>query len=134
MLKVFSIDVYALLDLDATLSFVTPLVVKNFKIFPDILHETFIASNPVGESVVAKKVYNNCPIMFPNRVCYVDLVEHDMLDFDIILGMDWLHACFASIDCKTRVVSLTFQMNLLLSGKGEILFLEVLSLVYKHTK
>ncbi|KAG5587432.1 hypothetical protein H5410_047866 [Solanum commersonii] len=33
-----------------------------------------------------------------------DLVELDMVDFDVILGMDWLHACYASIDCRTRVV------------------------------
>ena len=41
----------------------------------------------MGESVVAKRVYRNCPIMLPNRVSYVDLVELDMLDFDVILGM-----------------------------------------------
>ena len=26
-----------------------------------------------------------------------------MLDFDVNLGMDWSHACFASIDCTTLV-------------------------------
>ena len=31
-----------------------------------------------------------------------------MLDFYIILGMDWLHECFASIDCRTRVVTFNF--------------------------
>ena len=31
-----------------------------------------------------------------------------MLDFDIILGMDLLHAYFASIDCRTRVVKFNF--------------------------
>ena len=31
-----------------------------------------------------------------------------MLDFDIIFGMDWLHACFESIDCRTRVVRFNF--------------------------
>lgn len=33
-----------------------------------------------------------------------NLVELDMVDFDVILGMDCLHACYASIDCRTRVV------------------------------
>ncbi len=37
-----------------------------------------------------------------------DLVEIDMVDFDVILGMDWLHACYASIDCRTRVVKFQF--------------------------
>lgn len=33
-----------------------------------------------------------------------DLVELEIVDFDIILGMDWLHACYTSIDCRARVV------------------------------
>ena len=31
-----------------------------------------------------------------------------MLDIDVILGMDWLHVFFASIDCTTRVVNFKF--------------------------
>ncbi|KAH0644044.1 hypothetical protein KY289_035018 [Solanum tuberosum] len=38
-----------------------------------------------------------------------DLVELDMVDFDVILGMDWLHACYASLDCRTRVVKFQFS-------------------------
>ena len=56
-LKVFSLDVYALLDPGATLSFVTPLVAKKFETLPDILHEPLVVSTPVGESVVAKRIY-----------------------------------------------------------------------------
>ena len=46
--------------------------------------------------------------MLPNRVTLVDLVELDMFDFYIILGMDWLHDCFALIDSRTRVVNFQF--------------------------
>ena len=60
------------------------------------------------KSVVAKRVYINFQIVFTNRVSYVDIVELDILDFDVILGMDWLHACFASIDCRTRLVMFNF--------------------------
>ena len=49
MLKVFSIDVYVLLDPSPTLSFVTPLVDKKFEILHNILHEPFLVSTPVGE-------------------------------------------------------------------------------------
>ena len=41
-----------------------------------------------------------------------------MLDFDVIFGMDWLHACFASIDCRTRVVRFQFQNEPVLEWKG----------------
>ena len=75
-------------------------------------------STPVGESVVAKRVYRNCPIMLPNSVSYVDLVELDMLDFDVILGMDWLHAYFASTDCRTRVMTFNFPNEPVVELKG----------------
>lgn len=38
----------------------------------------------------------------------VDLVELDMVDFDVILGMDWLHSCYATLDYKTRKVKFNF--------------------------
>ena len=74
---------------------------------------------PEGESVVAKRVYRNCPIMLPNRFSYVELVELDMFDFDFILGIDWLQACFALIDCRTRVVKFNFPNEPILEWKGK---------------
>ena len=71
------------------------------------MNEPFIVSTPVGESVVAKRLYRNCPILLPNRVTHVELVELYMFDCDVILGIDWLYAYMASIDCRTRVVILS---------------------------
>ena len=75
-------------------------------------------STLVGESVVTKSVYKNYPIMLPNRVSHADIVELDMIDFDIILRMDLLHACFASIDCRTRVVKFNIPNDPILEWKG----------------
>ena len=74
MLKLFFFDVYALLDLIATLSFVTPLVPMKFDILPDILDKPFSISTPVGSSVVVDKVYKGCPILYPNRFTLVDVI------------------------------------------------------------
>ena len=38
----------------------------------------------VGESVVAKRVHRNFPMMLPNRMTHVKLVEVDMVDFYFI--------------------------------------------------
>ncbi|WMV25219.1 hypothetical protein MTR67_018604 [Solanum verrucosum] len=38
-------------------------------------------------------------------------------DFDVILGMDWLPACFASIDCRTRIVKFQFPNEPILEWK-----------------
>ena len=51
----------------------------------------------------------NCPIILPNRVSYIELVELDMLEFVVILSMDGLHDYFASINCRTRVVKFNFH-------------------------
>ena len=33
-----------------------------------------------------------------------DLLELDMVDVDVILFMEWLHAYYVSIKCRTQVV------------------------------
>ena len=55
--------------------------------------------------------------MLANRVTHVELVEHYMVDFDVILGMDWLHDFFVSIDCRTRIVKFNFPNQLVLDWK-----------------
>lgn len=42
-----------------------------------------------------------------------------MVDFDVILHMDCLDTCYASIDCRTRLVKFQFQNKLILDQKGE---------------
>ena len=67
ILKILTLDVYALIDPGDTLSFVTPLVAKKFDVLPDILHEPFYVSTQVEESGVANRVYKNFPISLPEE-------------------------------------------------------------------
>ena len=108
ILQVFSIDFYALLDAGDTLLFVTSLVATKYDIPPDVLIEPFFAITLVGDFIMASRILGSRPISFPNKVTWVDFVEHDIVDFDVILITDWLHYFFASIDCRTRVVKLNF--------------------------
>lgn len=57
MFQVFSININALLDPDATLSFVTLLVALKFNMLPDVLNEIFSVSTLVDDSIISKKVY-----------------------------------------------------------------------------
>jgi len=88
MLKVFNSDVYALLDPEASLYFVTPYVAMNFDVLPEQLLEPFSVSTPVGESILPERVYRDCTIFVNHKSTMADLVELDMVDFDVILGMD----------------------------------------------
>uniref|UniRef100_M1DPF5 Gag-pol polyprotein n=1 Tax=Solanum tuberosum TaxID=4113 RepID=M1DPF5_SOLTU len=92
-------------DKGSKLSFATHYVVIRFDVSPEILSNPFKVSTPIGDSIVAKRVYKNCLVFVSHRVTHVDLGELDMLDFDVILGMDWIPAFFASIYCRTRLVT-----------------------------
>ncbi|GJV55441.1 retrotransposon protein, putative, ty3-gypsy subclass [Tanacetum coccineum] len=48
--------------------------------------------------------YVNCPLCFDDRIRPANLLPIHMLDFDVILGMDWLASHRATIDCYARTV------------------------------
>ncbi|XP_070053995.1 uncharacterized protein [Nicotiana tomentosiformis] len=48
-----------------------------------------------------------------------DLVELRMVDFDVIMGIDWLYSCFAKLDCQTRTVRLEFPNESVIEWKGD---------------
>ena len=50
-----------------------------------------------------------------------NLVELEMVDFDVILSMDWLHSCYALVDCRTRVFRFYFLDEQILKMKGSYL-------------
>ena len=74
----------------------------------------------MGVSVVVDRGYKCCLILLPNRVTLVDLIELDMIDFGVILGMHWFHACFSSIGCKIRIVQFQFPNEPIFEWKGGI--------------
>ncbi|WMV30071.1 hypothetical protein MTR67_023456 [Solanum verrucosum] len=71
---------------------------------PKKLSEPFSVSTLVSDRVIAKLVYINCPLTVSRKVLSADIVKLEMVDFDIILGMDWLHSYYASVYCRTRIV------------------------------
>ena len=85
--------VYALVDLGASLYFVTPYLAVDFRVSPKILVEPFSVSTLVGKTIIARRVYKNYPIMIFLKSTSTDLVELEMTNFDVILNMDWLHSC-----------------------------------------
>ena len=44
-----------------------------------------------------------------------------MVEFDVILGMDWLHSWYASVDCRTRIFHFQFPEEPILECKGSSL-------------
>ncbi|MDV3143947.1 MAG: hypothetical protein Q8763_02865 [Candidatus Phytoplasma australasiaticum] len=68
------------------------------------MHEPFSISTPVGESIRVERIYRDFLVSIYHRDTLANLIKLKMVDFDVILGMDWLHACYASVDYRTRNV------------------------------
>ena len=108
MIKVFTFDIYALLDPSASLYFLTPYVAMKFDIIPKQLLKPFTISTHVCDSIRAYKIYHDYVNSVNHKDTMVDLVELNMVDFDVLLNMDLFHACYALIDYRTRVVKFQF--------------------------
>ena len=44
-----------------------------------------------------------------------------MTDFDVILGMDWIHSYYTTVDCRNKIVQFQFMNEPVLEWKGSIL-------------
>ena len=75
MIKVLSFDVYAFLDPGVSLSFVTPYVANEFEVFLRNFVNPFFLSTHVGESILAERVYRDCPVSTNNKITMAELVE-----------------------------------------------------------
>ncbi|XP_070029308.1 uncharacterized protein [Nicotiana sylvestris] len=98
ILTVQSHDVYALIDLESSLSYVTPYIATSFGIEPEQLHEPFSVSILVGESIMVARIYRDYVVTVHGRDTMANLIELGMIDFDVIMGIDWLYSCFAKLD------------------------------------
>ncbi|XP_070045506.1 uncharacterized protein [Nicotiana tomentosiformis] len=108
MLTICSHYGYALIDPGTTLSCITPFVAGKFGIVPEILSDPFAVSTPVAESIIARRLYQGYTVSVRSHQTSADLVELEMLDFDAIMGMDWLAACYATIDCRAKIARFHF--------------------------
>lgn len=77
----------------------------NFNIVPKKLSKPFSVFIPI----LAEKIYYYCPVFVNCKSTMVNLVEFDMVDFDIIPDKDWLHASYTPVDCRTQVVNFQFS-------------------------
>ena len=108
MFQVFSTSINTLLDPGSVLSFVTPLLALTFDILPEVLHDPILFSRTLGENVRTDRVYKDCQVVISCKTICANLVELTMHDFDVIVGMEWIHSCYSCLDCLSRVVRFRF--------------------------
>ncbi|KAL0559002.1 hypothetical protein IC582_003591 [Cucumis melo] len=94
-----------LFDSGSSHSFISSAFVSHARLEVEPLHHVLSVSTPSGECMLSKEKVKACQIELAGHVIEVTLIILDMLDFDVILGMDWLAANHASIDCSRKEVT-----------------------------
>ena len=79
-----------------------------FEIFPEVLHDPIAVSTLLGGNVRIDRVYKDCLIVICGKTMCADLVELPMHDFYVILGIDWMHSCYASMVYRGKFLRFCF--------------------------
>ncbi|XP_075479449.1 uncharacterized protein LOC142520334 [Primulina tabacum] len=116
-----SVPAYALFDCGATHSFMFKRFAKKLRRKPDKLTEPFRIATPTSRAMETDEIYRDCEISINNQTFSADLIQLIMVDFDIILGMDWLARNNAVVDCKGKEVKLRTpnQEEVVFHGKSK---------------
>ncbi|XP_075080540.1 uncharacterized protein LOC142166033 [Nicotiana tabacum] len=101
---VCSFDALALIDLGSTHFYVSSYFALRFSRQPELLNDPFLVATPIGESLLAEYLYRACQIRVEGRDTLADLIVLDMINFDMLMGMDWLSSCYAIVDCHAKIV------------------------------
>ncbi|XP_070048998.1 uncharacterized protein [Nicotiana tomentosiformis] len=111
-------DASVLFDPGYTYSYVSSL----FSHFLDIPHEFLgthvYVSTPVGNSAIVDRVYRSCVVTLCGYETRADLLLLDMIDFEVILGMDWLSSYHDILDFHAKTVTLAMPELPRLEWKG----------------
>ncbi|XP_073133351.1 uncharacterized protein [Henckelia pumila] len=79
------------------------------RVLPDESISEFCVSLPSGEELKSSSVVRNCKVQMQSLVLCADFIVLKMVNFDAILGMDWLTWHEVIIDCKRKTVSVIDQ-------------------------
>ncbi|XP_077221967.1 uncharacterized protein LOC143855786 [Tasmannia lanceolata] len=103
-LSISSKNAHTLFDSGSTHSFVSPKFAKHLNIPLQKLDLELSVKIPGGNSLITSGVYRACSVDICGRNLSVDLISLPILDFDVILGMDWLTLNHANIDYYKKEV------------------------------
>ncbi|XP_070050444.1 uncharacterized protein [Nicotiana tomentosiformis] len=101
-------DASVLFDPGSTYSYVSSYFASYLDMYRDSLSAHVYMSTPVGDSIMVDRVYRACLVIIGSCESRVDLLTLHMVDFDVILGMDWLLPYHTILDCHAKTVTLAF--------------------------
>nr|XP_043619944.1 uncharacterized protein LOC122591765 [Erigeron canadensis] len=78
-----------------------------------------VAETVNGTLAKLSQILRDCILTLNDIEFYIDLMPFEIGSFDVIVGMDWLTAVNATIDCGERVVKIPLSSGKILRVQGE---------------
>ncbi|KAJ9189955.1 hypothetical protein P3X46_001199, partial [Hevea brasiliensis] len=104
ILLVCSYEARVLIDPGATHSFVSPVFAMRLGRNPTTLECPLLVATPLSDNIDVDMVFPGSPVVVDGKILAADLVPLPVIDFDVILGMDWLATHYATLDCRNKKV------------------------------
>ncbi|XP_070056164.1 uncharacterized protein [Nicotiana tomentosiformis] len=119
IVTVFHIDASILFDPSSTYSYVSSYFASCLDMARDSLATLVHVFTPVGDSIMVDLVYQSCVVTMCGFEMRADFLLLDMVDFDVILSMDWLSSYHNILDCHSKTVMLAMP-GLPRLGRGSL--------------
>ncbi|KAM1286042.1 hypothetical protein ACFX2J_000134 [Malus domestica] len=94
-----------LIDCGATHSVISHTFAQMTQAYPSPLGFDLEVAMPRGDKCYVDSFYPGCPVRVDNVIMPANLIPLDIVNFDVILGADWLHYNRAHIDCYGKSVT-----------------------------
>ncbi|XP_070047222.1 uncharacterized protein [Nicotiana tomentosiformis] len=120
IVPVYHRDASIIFDLGSTYSYVSSYFAPFLGVSCDSLSSPIYVSTHVGDSIIVDRVYQSCSVVLGGFETRADLLLLSMVDFDIILCMDWLSPYHAILDCHTKTMTLVMLGLPLLEWRGTL--------------
>src|SRR5262249_17779533 len=97
-------DARVLLDLGATHSFISLSFSMRIDQSAYRLKTPLSMSTPISDEIEVDIFYPSYLVFIEGKILPANLIVLHVMDFDVILGMDWLARHYATIDCRAKKV------------------------------
>ncbi|XP_070028673.1 uncharacterized protein [Nicotiana sylvestris] len=117
-ISVCSRDASVLFDPGSTYSYMSSYFASHLVVSRDSLSVHVYVSTPIGDSIIVDHVYHSCVVTIGSLETSVDLLFLNMVNFDVILGIDWLSPYHAILDYYAKMVTLALPGLARLDWRG----------------
>ena len=118
-LPIFNTWGKTLFDPGATHSFISTSFAFSLGLGYESLPRPLVIGSPIGRSMRVSKVSRSCMVEISGRRLFFDLMIMDLLQYDVILGIDWLSHYKALFDCEKKTVTLTTKEGEIITFIGD---------------